>query len=177
MQTQKDLPYQFIDTAKPITARIVIASFSSAAPYNSKVFSLVAARSSASADDVPPAALRYGQLPEIHHTFKADPQSPPIVISGFFTLAVAATLPILFGAWLYLGANMSHATQAMKGSPVSHGLFFGSLIALEGVFFLYYTSWNLFQMLPATAAVGVVAILSGSKALSEVQQRRLAHQR
>lgn len=45
---------------------------------------------------------------------------------------------------------------------------------MEGIFFLYYTSWNLFQTLPAAAVVGVVAFVSGSRALSEVQERRLA---
>ena len=45
---------------------------------------------------------------------------------------------------------------------------------MEAVFFLYYTTWNLFQVLPAIAVVGAVAIVSGPKALGEVQIRRLA---
>jgi oligosaccharyltransferase complex subunit delta (ribophorin II) len=53
-------------------------------------------------------------------------------------------------------------------------MFLGSLISFEGIFFLYYTSWNLFQTLPAVAVVGVVAFVSGSRALGEVQGRRLA---
>jgi oligosaccharyltransferase complex subunit delta (ribophorin II) len=48
---------------------------------------------------------------------------------------------------------------------------------MEGIFFMYYTSWNLFQTLPAAAVVSAVAFLSGSRALSEVQERRLAGQR
>jgi oligosaccharyltransferase complex subunit delta (ribophorin II) len=39
---------------------------------------------------------------------------------------------------------------------------------------MYYTSWNLFQILPAVAIVGTVTFLSGSRALGEVQERRLA---
>ena len=78
---------------------------------------------------------------------------------------------------LVLGANLGHASTAFGAAPVSHGLFYGSILALEAIFFLYYTSWNLFQTLPAAAAVGVVAFLSGSRALSEVQERRLAGQR
>ncbi len=57
---------------------------------------------------------------------------------------------------------------------MSHILFVGSIVALEGIFFMYYTSWNLFQTLPAALAVGVIAFLSGSRALGEVQERRLA---
>lgn len=62
----------------------------------------------------------------------------------------------------------------MGNAPVAHALFFGSILAMEGIFFLYYTSWNLFQTLPAASFVGLVAFLSGSRALSEVQERRLA---
>lgn len=39
---------------------------------------------------------------------------------------------------------------------------------------MYYTSWNLFQTLPAAAAIGLVTFLSGSRALREVQERRLS---
>ena len=45
---------------------------------------------------------------------------------------------------------------------------------MEGVFFMYYLSWNLFQTLPAGLGIGLVTFLSGSRALREVQQRRLA---
>ncbi len=48
---------------------------------------------------------------------------------------------------------------------------------MEFVFFLYYTSWNLFQTLPVIAVVGAVTVLSGTKALGEVQSRRLAGER
>ena len=44
---------------------------------------------------------------------------------------------------------------------------------MEGVFFMYYTTWNLFQTLPAAAAVGLIIFLGGIRALSEVQERRL----
>ena len=36
---------------------------------------------------------RYGKLPEIHHTFKSDPQSPPKIITIFFTALVLVALP------------------------------------------------------------------------------------
>lgn len=61
----------------------------------------------------------------------------------------------------------------MKDAPVAHTLFYGSILSIEGVFFMYYTRWNLFQTLPVLFAIGVVAFLSGSRALTEVQERRL----
>ena len=42
--------------------------------------------------------IRYGKRPEIHHIFRADPKSPPVIISLFFTVAVLATLPGLIVA-------------------------------------------------------------------------------
>lgn len=123
---------------------------------------------------VPEKPLRYAAEKEIHHIFKDDPKSPPKIITLVFAAAVGAALPILFGIWAALGANLSHLGKAMGNAPIAHALFFGSIVGMEGIFFLYYTSWNLFQALPAAAAVGTVAFLSGSRALSEVQARRLA---
>jgi oligosaccharyltransferase complex subunit delta (ribophorin II) len=48
---------------------------------------------------------------------------------------------------------------------------------MEGLYFLYYYSWTLFEMLPVAGVIGLVAFVSGSKALSEVQSRRLAGKR
>ncbi len=73
-----------------------------------------------------------------------------------------------------LGANVNHVQKALSAAPLSHAAFFGSVFAMEGVFFMYYTSWNLFQMLPVAGIVGAVAVLSGTKALGEVQSRRNA---
>jgi oligosaccharyltransferase complex subunit delta (ribophorin II) len=75
---------------------------------------------------------------------------------------------------MFLDVNFDHLSVALKAAPVPHIVFVSSVIGLEGIFFLYYTTWSLFQMLPASIAVGAIAFLSGSRALSEVQERRLA---
>lgn len=75
---------------------------------------------------------------------------------------------------MYFDVNLDHLSVALKAAPVPHIVFVSSVIGLEGIFFMYYTSWTLFQMLPASLIVGAVAFLSGSRALSEVQERRLA---
>jgi oligosaccharyltransferase complex subunit delta (ribophorin II) len=79
--------------------------------------------------------------------------------------------------WIFLGANLNHLSKAIGAAPLSHATFFGSIVAMEFVFFMYYTSWNLFQTLPVIGAVAVVTLLSGTKALGEVQRRRLAGER
>ena len=76
--------------------------------------------------------------------------------------------------WVVIGANLNHLFKALGSSPIPHTLFFSSILAMEGVFFMYYTSWNLFQTLPPAAGIGLVTFLSGSRALREVQGRRLA---
>ncbi|CAK4028062.1 Dolichyl-diphosphooligosaccharide--glycosyltransferase subunit 2 [Lecanosticta acicola] len=173
----KDLPFQFLTSSKPLKASIVLASFGSSTPYNSHAFNVKVENDSSNPPTVPSPPERYTSKPEIHHVFHADPHSPPQVISLFFTLAILVTLPALIGSWLLLGGNLDHIGKAFGASPLAHGLFFGSIVAMEGVFFLYYSSWNLFQTLPVAAVVGTVAYVSGSRALTEVQERRLAGER
>jgi len=172
--SQKDLPHQFLTSEKPIAASVVIGSFGSSKPYKSKVFDLTVTRDPSVPLSIPEKPVRYAAESEIHHIFREDPKSPPKIITIVFAAAVAGALPVLLGAWAMLGANTSHLSKALGNAPVSHALFYGSILAMEGVFFMYYTSWNLFQTLPAAAVVGFVAFLSGSRALSEVQERRLA---
>lgn len=138
------------------------------------MFDLQVARDANVPLSIPEAPVRYAAESEIHHIFRTDPKSPPKIITIVFAAAVAGALPVLFAVWATLGANASHVSKALGNAPVSHALFYGSILAMEGIFFLYYTSWNLFQTLPAAAIVGFVAFLSGSRALSEVQERRLA---
>ncbi|MCJ1413588.1 hypothetical protein MMC19_007709 [Ptychographa xylographoides] len=172
--TQKDIPSQLLAAKNGLTASLVIASFGYSKPYNSPVFDLNIKRDAGAPIPEVEKPLRYGKLPEIHHVFKSDPTSPPKIVSLVFTAIVLAALPVLFLAWLSLGANINHLSKALSSSPISHGLFFGSIVAMEGVFFMYYTTWNLFQTLPAAGAIGIVTFLSGSRALTEVQERRLA---
>lgn len=175
--TQKDLPVQFLSAPQLLRASIVIGSFGRSKPYRSDAFDLdirVDADASAASSHKP---LRYGKMPEIQHAFRPDAQSPPRVVTLFFAVAVLVTPAALLSAWFSLGANLDQVSQAFQTSPIGHLLFVGSILVLEGIFFMYYTSWNLFQTLPAVAVVGATAYLSGSRALTEVQGRRLASQR
>ena len=153
---------------------MIIASFGDSAPFDEKAFDLAIKHDANTPFKSPIQPVRYGKLEEIHHIFNADPKNPPKIISLFFTLVVLVTLPVLLGSWVLLGANADHISKALGAAPVAHTLYFGGIVAMEGVFFLYYTTWNLFQVLPVAAAVGIVIFLSGSKALTEVQERRLA---
>ncbi|KAM0742081.1 hypothetical protein ACQRIT_002258 [Beauveria bassiana] len=174
--TQKDLPIQLLNSATPLEAKIVLGSFGSSKAIVASVFDINVVRDPSHVNTYE-APLRYGKRPEIHHIFRADPKNPPKMISLVFAGAVLAAIPVLFISWLALGANLSHASKALGAAPVSHAVFYGSIVAMEGVFFLYYSTWNLFQTLPAIVIVGIVAFLSGNSALGEVQRRRLAGER
>ena len=170
----KDIPAQLL--ALPVLdAEIVLGGFGSAKGYKGKAFTLkFDAGTEGNAAKEGEAQLRYGKKDEINHIFRSDPKSPPRIITLVFTAGVLASLPLLFGAWLALGGNFNHAGKAMGASPLGHALFVGSVVAMEAVFFLYYTSWNLFRTLPVAGVIAVVMFYSGSRALSEVQERRLA---
>ncbi|KAI2601914.1 Dolichyl-diphosphooligosaccharide--protein glycosyltransferase subunit Swp1 [Hypoxylon sp. NC1633] len=174
---QADLPIQLAIATTPLKASLVLASFGSSEGFNKYIFDIEVTRDPSATPIVYEKPLRYGKLDEIHHTFRADPTSPPKLVSLIFVLAVLATVPALFIGWLALGANVSHLSKALGAAPVAHGVFFGSIVAMEGVFYMYYLSWNLFQALPVISVVGTAAFLSGAKALGEVQSRRLAGER
>lgn len=96
MQTQKDLPLQFLTTSEPVDARFVIGSFGSSKAYDRTAFKLSIDRDP---DEPLPSteAVRHGKLPEIHHVFKPDPKNPPVVVSLTFAAMVIAAFPILAG--------------------------------------------------------------------------------
>ncbi|KAF2840511.1 hypothetical protein M501DRAFT_931581 [Patellaria atrata CBS 101060] len=172
--THKDLPLQFVTSKESLTAYIVIGSFGSSAPLKSKSFNIKIDRDPNTPINAPEPPVRYGKRDEIHHIFRSNPKSPSKIITLVFAAAVLGAVVALFGVWTTLGANLNHLPKALSNAPIPHALFFGSILAIEATFFMYYTTWNLFQTLPAAAAVGAVAFLSGSRALSEVQERRLA---
>lgn len=175
--TQKDIPIQLLTSASSLKASVVLASFGATTPLMTHAFDLSIAHDQATPLQAPPAPLRYGKLPEINHIFRDDPKSPNVLITLIFAAAVLITLPVFIIVYSEIGVNLSHVQDAFSTAPVAHGLFFGSILALEGVFLMYYIRWNLFQTLPVALGVGVLAFLSGSRALSEVQARRLAGKR
>ncbi|MCJ1471758.1 hypothetical protein MMC13_000398 [Lambiella insularis] len=94
--THKDIPSQLLASSGDLSASLVIASFGSSVPYNKPAFDIKITHDSGQPIASIEEPLRYGKLPEIHHTFKADPKSPPKVISVFFTAVVLAALPVVF---------------------------------------------------------------------------------
>jgi oligosaccharyltransferase complex subunit delta (ribophorin II) len=96
-QSQKDLPVQLLYSSQPLRATLLLASFGSSQPFSNHIFNLDVKVDANAPQPKYEKPLRYGKLPEIHHIFKPDPKSGPIIISVFFVGAVLATVPILLG--------------------------------------------------------------------------------
>jgi oligosaccharyltransferase complex subunit delta (ribophorin II) len=173
----KDLPVQFQISPDVLTATLVLGSFGETQAFEKQVFAVQLVQDPTVPVPRYEAPERYAKKEEIHHVFRDDQKSPPKVISLFFVAAILATVPVLLGTWVLLKGNLEGLGSALKAAPGAHVVFFGSLVAMEGVYAMYYLSWNLFKVLPVAGAVSVVAFVSGSKALSEVQARRLAGER
>ncbi|RGP55024.1 hypothetical protein FSPOR_11997 [Fusarium sporotrichioides] len=175
--SHKDLAVPMLLSDEPLKVNLVLGSFGSSNPLISPVFNIEIYH--VPNTPLPPfeRPMRYGPRAEIHHIFKVGETSPPMIISVVFVTAIVCTFPMLLVAWNKLGANLDHLPKAVQAAPISHALFVGSIIAIEGSFFLYYVKWNLFQLLPVFMGLSVVTFLSGVKALSEVQGRRFAGER
>jgi oligosaccharyltransferase complex subunit delta (ribophorin II) len=87
-----------------VEANLLLGSFGSPQGYNDRLFSLEIKPDPNSPLPATHQPLRYGKLPEIHHIFKPDPQSPNILFSLLFTSAVLATLPVILG---FVSPNVS----------------------------------------------------------------------
>lgn len=94
--------------AEPLDAKLLIGSFGSAEAYNGAAFKLAVTRNPD--QPVPTVEVsRYGKLPEIHHIFKEDARSPPIVITLAFVAMVLGTLPVLAGVVSVLLLSFDHS--------------------------------------------------------------------
>ncbi|KAI8815202.1 Dolichyl-diphosphooligosaccharide--protein glycosyltransferase subunit Swp1 [Cladochytrium replicatum] len=102
---------------------------------------------------------------EIQHIFGAPPRIAPRFVSDFFTLVVLAPWVGLIAVWALLGANVSNLFSS--ASSILYGSSFVALLAgWVVVMFMYWTTWNVFQLLfygglyaLATGVVGRQALI------------------
>lgn len=94
-QKHSDLPVQFAAGKEPLEASIVLGGFGASAGLDKPFFTVSLTRDANAKPVAYEAPLRYGKQPEIQHTYKAEPTSPPKLISAAFAVAVAAAVPAL----------------------------------------------------------------------------------
>jgi oligosaccharyltransferase complex subunit delta (ribophorin II) len=126
---------------------------------------------------------RWAPKPEITHTFRTPQKLPNNQLSGLFAVAVVAGLPLFLllvqplkarakHQLYFASANVSSWSTAIANTPISHAIFFASLLAFEIRFFKYWVGGTLGRILLETAGIAVVAFISGKRALGEVMQRK-----
>ncbi|KAG0169544.1 hypothetical protein DFQ28_003587 [Apophysomyces sp. BC1034] len=114
--------------------------------------------------------------PEIHHAFRPDERMPAEWFSQLFALATLAPWLILVIGWFSLGLTpvkaVSELTAGSANRSISVIAFLGSLIAVEYLFYQYWTTLNLFQTLGYLAPLSILVFATGQRALTQVQIRR-----
>lgn len=96
IQSQKDIPVQLLLSSKPVKASLILGSFGATQGLVTDLFDLEITLDPSAPAPAYEKPERYGKKPEIHHIFRADPRSPPKVISLLFALAIVAAVPALF---------------------------------------------------------------------------------
>jgi oligosaccharyltransferase complex subunit delta (ribophorin II) len=118
------------------------------------------------------APIKYGPKPEIYHIFRPDQKLPPTIISYSFMIIILTPWLFLIGAWIHLGVNASFLTSEPRSLPAIIS-FLCLLLAIEVLFYNYWTHLNIFQTLSWLSILSILAFLLGQKALSDVQEWRL----
>ncbi|KAI9254240.1 Oligosaccharyltransferase subunit Ribophorin II-domain-containing protein [Sporodiniella umbellata] len=108
--------------------------------------------------------------PEIHHVFRAEEKMPPTYFSTTFSVIVLLPWVLLALGWTQLGYTPTKVLCNLTSLPMVS--FLGSLIAIEYLFYLYWTHLSLFQMLPYLGGLCLAAFITGQRALTQVQERR-----
>lgn len=121
----------------------------------------------------------FGVQPEIHHVFREAEKMPPVAFSQLFTLITLAPWLILIAGWLQLGYTPNKVISELFSGSTLHTVyitsFLGSLVSLEYLFYLYWTKLNLFQTLTYLSGLTIITFLTGQRALSSIQAKRIAN--
>lgn len=157
---------------KSLDLTLVLGSFGDSKPLSKHVATIMVQGDDKEQVYVKP--LRYGALPEITHTFRAPQKMPSAVISVAFSVILIAGLFGLFAGWMSVQVNFDAASTALMNAPIAYSIFLGSLFAIEGALFVYWTHLRIMAALGLLAALSVPAFFSGRNALRETEKRRKA---
>ncbi|KAK9240648.1 hypothetical protein V1525DRAFT_353148 [Lipomyces kononenkoae] len=168
----KMIPAALLGPSKPLTVKIILASFGKESPLKVEIGQIQPIYSGPE----PVGPVRFGPKPEIIHTFRSDPKFVSPTVSILFSAIVGFATLLLIGGWLYIEVTPSKLPVALAVSPLGHFGFFASIVAIEVAFFNYYLGSTIFKLLAQVAVLAPIAFLSGSRALREVRRRRLRGQ-
>ncbi|KAH8113864.1 oligosaccharyl transferase delta subunit [Phellopilus nigrolimitatus] len=105
--------------------------------------------------------------PEIVHTFRPDPKSPPQFISAVF-------VAVVLSPWLVLLPLLSQVPHKVPHLFSPQILTFISLLgAFEGLLLWYWVALRLGQVLAYGAVLGLLTVFSGNRALNVLAKWRV----
>ncbi|GMM54726.1 dolichyl-diphosphooligosaccharide-protein glycotransferase [Maudiozyma humilis] len=116
------------------------------------------------------APERYVAKPELAHTFPAAPETVPAGVASVFGGAILFVNVFLYMYWFYFNA-ISFSNMPTGGDFITFAIFFGSVVACEVVFGLYYLGTGIFETINTLAIVAPVGLIAGTKFLRSFSKR------
>ncbi|KAH8101107.1 Oligosaccharyltransferase subunit Ribophorin II-domain-containing protein [Cristinia sonorae] len=147
----------------PLKVTLIIGSFTHD-PFKVDLFDLFLPASQPAPQH--PDEPSFHSLPEIHHTFRADPKLPPKFISAAFAGLVLAPWVVLLGLWGAIRPTVPHLFSP-NILP-----FLATLSAFEGLLFWYWVDLKLGQVLLYGGILTVPTLVAGKQALSTMGKWR-----
>lgn len=114
----------------------------------------------------------FKQHPEITHVMRPDPKMPNVFISQIFALVTVAPWLLLLGLWGSLGVNINNLFASSSSLIFGSG-FIASLAAWVVLFYLYWTKFNLFELLGYGSVLSLITFIVGRQALVIRAQHRI----
>ncbi|KAK9468881.1 hypothetical protein V1512DRAFT_289375 [Lipomyces arxii] len=169
-RSRVDIDYRTIPTAllgpnKPLIVHLLIGSFGSepARKY------LVGKIRPAFTGVAPPGPIRFGPKPEIFHIFGASPKFVSTYIATGFSAVVICLGVALIASWAYIGINLPKYNSLNLYCLT----FVILLFAIEKAYFEYYARDPIFKLLGGLLVAAPITFYCGSRAMRDLQRRRL----
>ena len=105
--------------------------------------------------------------PEIVHMFRVPEKRPPKVVSSAFTILVLSPLLIMVAMWAKIGANVSNL---QLNAPTL--LFHVGLACIFGLYYMFWTQFDMFYTLKLLMLIGGATFLGGNKMLADMAAAR-----
>ncbi|KAH7096639.1 Dolichyl-diphosphooligosaccharide--protein glycosyltransferase subunit Swp1 [Auriculariales sp. MPI-PUGE-AT-0066] len=148
----------------PLQVTLILGSFKyTSAAY--KLFELYLPKTQPTSEHA--EASLYRHRPPIHHTFRAEPSTPPSIISLVFAISLIVPWAVLFGLLSRIPHSLPHLFSP-KILP-----FVALLAACEGLLFVYWVSLRLPDVLLYGSILAVPTLITGKRALGALVQWRL----
>ncbi|XP_060592727.1 dolichyl-diphosphooligosaccharide--protein glycosyltransferase subunit 2-like [Ruditapes philippinarum] len=110
---------------------------------------------------------QYAKKPEIKHMFREPEKRPSKTVSLAFTGLVLVPFAILFICWMKIGVNISNFPFSVSAIG-----FHVCLGALFGLYYMYWTTFNMFDTLRYLGLLGIPTFIFGNRLLSSIAARR-----